>query len=398
LARGERPGSEVHPSTRRILERGFGVPVDELLAAWQGESRDEPRPGSSSLELEEAGFTDRRRVLTGTASVLAPALLGFRIGGVARALTPYAFAPPPYRIDRVPTVHELVDATAGVKRAYQACQYSTALDQMPSLVTAVQAALAETRGDDHLAAQTAAAGAYQVVGSVMLKVGDPGLATLAADQSMRAALASLNPVTVAASARVVTHALMSSGHNERATELAMAAAQRLDKEQPHPDPAALSVYGALLLRGAVAAARADDRGTTTTLLDEADAAATRLGRDDNAEWTAFGPTNVMLHRVNVAVLLGDLGLAIDLAKRVEVGRIALPERRAALFLDMAHAYSQWGKLELALYALTNAEQTAPEELQNRASVRTLLADISRRGNRRIQAAAHAVAERVGIAS
>lgn len=54
----------------------------------------------------------------------------------------------------------------------------------------------------------------------------------------------------------------------------------------------------LFLAGSVAAARADDRQTTTAFLNEAQESASRLGDDANAMWTAFGPTNVAIpHRL-----------------------------------------------------------------------------------------------------
>ena len=55
------------------------------------------------------------------------------------------------------------------------------------------------------------ADAYHVTAGILLKAGDQGLAHLAADRSMSAALASQDPLTVGASARIVTHTLMNSG-------------------------------------------------------------------------------------------------------------------------------------------------------------------------------------------
>ena len=56
------------------------------------------------------------------------------------------------------------------------------------------------------------------------------------------------------------------------------------------DDALLSVYASLFLTGAVAASRAEDRQTTTAFFHEAQENASRLGRDANAMWIAFGPT------------------------------------------------------------------------------------------------------------
>jgi len=105
------------------------------------------------------------------------------------------------------------------------------------------------------------------------------------------------PVLLGSLFRSVAHALHATGRFRGGVDLIEAAADVL---QPHlssrADDALLSVYGSLFLTGAVAASRADDR-RTTAFLTEAQDGATRLGRDANAMWTAFGPTNVAIHRL-----------------------------------------------------------------------------------------------------
>src|ERR1039458_2894946 len=96
---------------------------------------------------------------------------------------------------------------------------------------------------------------------------------------MRAALATQDPMTVGASARILTHTLMNSGHLAAAVTTASSQAQRLDHDITAHTPESLSVYGSLLLRGAVAAAQRDQRDTAYQLLAEADdAARPQIGR------------------------------------------------------------------------------------------------------------------------
>jgi hypothetical protein len=159
----------------------------------------------------------------------------------------------------------------------------------------------------------------------------------------------------------------------------------------------LSVYGSLLLRGAVAAADRDDRATAHELLDEAEGAARRLGLDGNLRWTAFGPVNVTLHRVNIAVTLGDAGTAIDLASRVDLGAIAVTERKAALLIDTARAFRQRGRHESAYLALRAAYEAAPEEVTGRASVRNLAGDIAATAPPTLRRDAAAFAASIGVA-
>ena len=149
---------------------------------------------------------------------------------------------------------------------------------------------------------------------------------------------------------------MADGHFGAAATIASTYAQRLAADVRSPTPESLSVYGSLLLRGALAAAQGEDRDGTMTLLNEAGQAGSRLGSDYNHRWTAFGPANVLLHRINVAVRLGDAGSAINYARKVNLEQLTVTERKASFFVDTAQAFSQWGKHEKAYHALRAAEE------------------------------------------
>lgn len=212
--------------------------------------------------------------------------------------------------------------------------------------------------------------------SVLLKVGDRGMALVAAERSTRAAAASEEPVAAATSARIMTHALMSNGHDKQAVTLAGNAAGVLDRNTRLASTDAVAVYGALVLRGAVAAARSDDRDTAQAMLDEASRAAARLGYDGNDRWTGFGATNVLLHRVNVALTLGDAGTAIGIARTVPLKKVTLAERKVSLYVDVARAYTQWGRYEHGLTALRTAYEVAPEEVRCRPAVQRIATELA----------------------
>ena len=146
----------------------------------------------------------------------------------------------------------LVDAARG---DYQACRYAQLGGILPGLIRNLDAACSAFGGTERDRSRALLADAYHVTAGVMLKHGDLGLAVLAADRSMLAALASADPVAVAGSARIITHALMSGGHLRTAVSTAADYGGALARDVPKPTPGSLSIYGALLLRGAVAAAR-----------------------------------------------------------------------------------------------------------------------------------------------
>jgi hypothetical protein len=370
-----------------LAPSALGPALATAIPSQDGPSRQLPLPAPNASIVDSPGQSDaedpvRRRTFTRLAGAgLVGAFLSDsadRTGPLrgaerlATALVTPESVPAAAQPADLPT---LTNAVAKAKRAYQSCQYTDVISQLPTLLPALQAACDDLDGDARLRAYALSADAYHVAASVLLKLDDHGLAWLAADRSMRAATLSQEPLAVDTSARIITHALTADGHFGAATTVASTYAQRLATDVRNPTPDSLSVYGSLLLRGALAAAHAEDRDGTMTLLDEAGQAGSRLGSDYNHRWTAFGPANVLLHRVNVAVRLGDAGSAISYARKVNLDQLTVTERKASLFVDTAQAFSQWGKHEKALHALCTAEQLAPLEVRSRPAVRRLVSDL-----------------------
>ncbi|WP_163512547.1 helix-turn-helix transcriptional regulator [Fodinicola acaciae] len=291
----------------------------------------------------------------------------------------------------------LLRTSGKVRQLYQASRYNDAAAALSGLVPALQ--IAATASDGLLKSRLHAAisDAYHVIAGILLKVGNDGLAAVAADRSMSAAKASENPVTLGASARIFAHALMGGGNRREASAFVNRFGESFQDHLDIGNDSSLSVYGSLLLRGAVAAARANDRDTALELVGEADRAATLLGHDGNHAWTAFGPTNVLLHRVNLAVELGDAGTAISTARQVDDTAIAQVERRATFYLDVAAGFNQWGKHEPAFQAVQHAEAIAPEELRGRPSVHALVQRIESSAPLSLRPHVHQLATRIGAA-
>ena len=137
-------------------------------------------------------------------------------------------------------------------------------------------------------------------------------------------------------------------------------------------------------------------GRPRALLDEAETAGGRLGGDHNHQWTAFGPTNVLLHRVSTAVELGDAGSAIDYARQIRLNDVDVMERKVTLFVDAARAYSQWGKVDRAYEALMSAENLASEELRTRPAVHELISHLEARASGHLKHNITDLAERAGV--
>jgi hypothetical protein len=370
-----------------------------------------PAPAVSGLLSADAGDSEeddpsvRRRTFVGlTGAALFGAVLAdpIRSGqaddieSFAAVLAAYAPDTAGSTLDEPPDLPSLAAAVARAKRDYQACRYSEVTENLPALLGRLQSACAVLDGEARSQAYTLSAEAHHVAASILFKAGDQGLGWLAADRSMRAARASEDPVTVASSARIVTHALMGSKHYKAATDTASTLAAKFDHDVAAHDPESLSVYGSLLLRGAIAAAQHENRGGADELLTEAEEAAVRLGDDLNLRWTAFGPTNASLHRVNIAVTLGDAGTAIDVARTVDLGKIDVTERKATFLMDTARAFLQCGRHERAYLALRAAEEIAPEEITGRPATRRLVRDLMSTAPLSVQRQAEDFARRIGV--
>jgi hypothetical protein len=174
------------------------------------------------------------------------------------------------------------------------------------------------------------------------KVGESDLSWIAAERAMRAADESGDPLVLASAARAATHALLAVGRYDDALSLGETASRWLAPRVAEGDPAALSLFGMLHLRAAVAAARHQDRATAVELLGRAARAAEQLGVDANYWQTGFGPTNVELHRLSAGLDLGDVAWVAEHGQ--EVGAEDLPvERRVTHMIDVARALSYLAK-------------------------------------------------------
>jgi hypothetical protein len=380
IRRWERPGNHELSERYELLYRRIGLP---------GADTGRPVPPAAPFAAQRPyphgqgeGEPVRRRAfvgLTGISAIdaLLPAARSIRPDADAEQLalmltTTQTAGAGPEPLD----LRTLTFQVRRARRQYQACRYTELLSVLPGLLAQLNTACAAFSGDAWFSVHALSADAYHVTAGFLLKRGDLGLAHLATDRSMKAAVASHDPLAVGASARIVTHTLMNSGHLGAAVTTATDHSVRLSRDIPSPTPESLSVYGSILLRGAIAAAQDGERGTAGDMLAEAASAASQLAVNSNLCGTAFSPVNTALHQVNVAVTLGDAGTAIDVARQVDIGQVTVTERKASLLIDTARAFFMWGRYEQAYASLRAAEAVAPEEVSTRPPVWALARDIA----------------------
>jgi hypothetical protein len=231
---------------------------------------------------------------------------------------------------------------------------------------------------------------------VLTKIGEADLACIAAQRGYDLAEQADEPVVLTSLTRSVSHALLSSGRYSDAVDLIDNAPSTVGVLDSTSSRAFTSVYGTMYLTGAIAAARADDAATTNDFLAQADVAAKRLGRDDNLFWTAFGPTNVAIHRVSTAMELGNVPLALDLGPRVDLSPLPA-ERQVRHRLEVARAYSARNQRDEALRLILDAEQIAPEQVRHHSLSRDLVLTWIRRGHAPQNGQLAGLAQRLNVA-
>ncbi|GAA5184353.1 hypothetical protein GCM10023322_25650 [Rugosimonospora acidiphila] len=277
-----------------------------------------------------------------------------------RQITPFGADRP--AADDAPTLAQLDRDLDDMWTAYQAASFGYVTARLPSLLAHAQAAAEYYNGDDLMHARRVLGLAYQLAATQLTKLGEAELAWIAADRGLNAARTTGDPVVTGSLYRSVTHALLSAGRYSEAVRLTERAAGYLEANLSQPTPELLSIHGTLFLASSMAASRNNDRTATRAFLDAADESAKRLGHDANHVWTAFGPTNVAIHRVATAAELGDVQVAIDLGPRIDTAPLPM-ERRVRHALEVARTYSRRNRVDDAQATLLDAEQLAPEQVR-----------------------------------
>ena len=223
---------------------------------------------------------------------------------------------------------------------YQATAYEETGRLLPALIRDVETAC-RAAGPAHPGLCQLRARVYDTTAALLNRVGEHGLAWTAADRAMSAAEQSGQPLAAALGAYRLSYVLASRKHPRQAVELAMTAAAALEPTMKSPSPDQLSVYGALHLAAASAAAAEYDSAASPALLRAAGDIAERFGRDANLMGTAFGPVNVAIHLMSASVRLGDSRTAIRIGESLDATAIpaGLIGRRTQVNLDLARAYA-----------------------------------------------------------
>ena len=317
--------------------------------------------------LEPEGLADIRRVLMRYAEL------------------PSAINPSPSTVSAPPDLIQLRSRVETAWRLRQASRYSQLGRQIANLITDAEQATQHYQGDEQRTAFALLAETYQVARAMLRKLGDAHLAWIAADRAVQAGRHADNPLLVAVGARALSQVFTETGQLDAALEISLSSAAALEPRlrQEGSGPEEWSVWGALLLTAALAAARDNDIGAASDYLRRAARAADQIHGDRNDLWTSFEPTNVAIHGISVAVELGDVPETIRRAEQINTTTLPadLLERRAQVLIDLGRAYVQRRDDAAASAVFRQAEELAAEEVHYSVPVREALREMLKREHR-----------------
>jgi tetratricopeptide (TPR) repeat protein len=298
--------------------------------------------------------------------------------------------------EQLPTLRDLERDLKVTFDAYQQSRFTIAAGRVSTLLADAQLVLLEQSAGERGEVFGILALSCQAAASVLIKAGEPDLAWIAAERGLIAAGNANSPAIRGSLIRSVAFSLLSTGRSDAAMRLIESGGSFMESEGVEGS-SMMSVHGTLFLAGAMAAARFGDRARTADYLAEANDAACRLGRDSNDLWTAFGPANVAVHRVNTAAELGDMQTVLDSAESLNVATLPV-ERKVRYLFDVAQAYSLTGKRNEALDILIKAERMAPEHVRQHHLAKKVVMTLVQKSAGKPSVELGKLAQRVNVAA
>ncbi len=411
VARWERGDTEPLPWFRPRLARALKITIEQVadLLAEKTHRNGTNQPTVDPAPQEIDHDVQRRQLLALGPAMITAGIVPAKVvkqrtldplsDGLRRSLLTYSGVPEPAQQISISAAESLVRQ---VNDLYQAADYVGTAEALPSIISQVESlTITSTQS---IRSSTIAAMAYLAASRLAAKTGDAELAWIAADRAGTHALHTGNAALMAVASRQTATALMKLPH--RVTDAETVAHTAYDQlvsgiTKYGASPAALSAQGALLLVLAMIASRANQSVVAAQRLNAAADLAERLGGDANHLWTAFGPTNVLLHKVSAAVALRKPREAIAMAQHLNTSTLpsTLVSRRAQIHLDLAAAFSQSGTEDApAVLHLLEAERIAPQVIRLSGTARTLLADLLSRERSALTPGLRPLAHRAGVAA
>jgi transcriptional regulator with XRE-family HTH domain len=302
------------------------------------------------------------------------------VPGLRREMAAYRL--PPDESVRPRSLPELTTAVAEASRLRHDVNLASLGSRLPALLEELRAAVWMLDGDGRQRAYGLLAETYYAVDQVLSKLGHVDLASLAVDRYEWAAERSGDPLAVLVGHYRRAGELISAGDWDSAARFLESSRCSIEDQLGGADPVTLSVWGNLHLKSGLAAARAGRRQECYAHLDEARETARRIGTDRDDYRLFFGPTNVEIWSVGLAVEMCDGTEAVKRAEGVHFPAGTPRERVGHHHIDTARAWLLHGNRERALASLVTARHTAPQQTRYHPMVHETVRVLARQDRRR----------------
>lgn len=245
---------------------------------------------------------------------------------------------------------------------------------IPQALTRLRATLHAADATTRPKAAAQLACGYWVAASTLTRLRELDAAFTAVRRAVDLAAGSDDALLAAALKGQVSHQLMVGGRLAEAQRIAVRTAESIEPSGDVPIQG-LSVYGSLLVTAATAAARDHRAAIAADLLGSAGEVAHRLGSDRTDYETPFGPSQVIMQRVDVSVVTEDYPAALDAASRMPANP-GLPVVAYCRHLtDRACAHANLGHEEQAVALLLTVEGMSPDWIRHQPLALSVTRDL-----------------------
>lgn len=275
---------------------------------------------------------------------------------------------------------DLAAETARVSRLRMQASYVELGALLPALIMELTVHAHLARGTWRAHTFRLLADAYTAVDSMAYKLGYMDLFALAVERMAWAARQADDPLLGPVAAIRRSSAFLATGAWDGGLRLLDRAGREIE-EDLSSDPAALSVLGTVHLRAAIMAARGGRVSPAWDSMSRARDVARRVGRDTEDYGLLFGPANVAIHEVAVAVELGDADEAIRRGAGLSLPSGLARERSSHHYIDLSRAWLWQHDHAKALACVARAEEIAPQRTRYHPMARETVArllDVHRR--------------------
>ncbi|MFG3349483.1 multiprotein-bridging factor 1 family protein [Streptomyces sp. NPDC048018] len=277
-----------------------------------------------------------------------------------------------------PTRHpgELAEAVGTAVEWRLGAQYGRIAATIPSVLADAIRYVHTAPAREHADAARLLASAARTADAIAFKYGARDLSGRLIDLMRWAAARSADPLVEAVAAYVRTEEFFAA----RAHAVGLAALEQAIEASPAPSSSlAAAARGALHMRAAVIAGRAENAAAADLHLGHAQDLARQVAREGTYLGTAFGPDSVRIHEVSVAVSLGPqhVDRALAVAEQWAPPSSLPAERRSGFYIELARAQDWAGLPGDAFESLKVARQAAPQHTREHPWAREVAAGLRR---------------------